>query len=331
MPDVPVISGTVALAKYAASGVGGIASTILVNWRASKEGRARLTSAQFEAEIRVIEAKAEAQVLEIMADAQSGVLRTADQQVEGGSGRLEINRANINQMIEFQSYKRMANTSAVIEGAAEELADKEVPNHEPDPDWTARFFDCVKDVSSDDMQKLWARILSGEVESPGRTSLRTLDILRNMTISDARMFQTLCTFMMRKDFVFYDDPVKNIDGLRYGTLAHLQDCGLVRLASFLKISLRFTEEGNIVLFNQSSTLMISRDEDSIESLDIPIASITAAGQELYGIVDCTLNYEYLRAFSNFLNAKNCRLYLLNDAVIFPGNRIWFSSQVPIEP
>ena len=330
MPDVPVISGTIALAKYAASGVGGIASTILVNWRASKEGRARLTSAQYDAEIRAIEAEAEAQVLEITAGAQSRILRATDQQINGGSSRLEINRADINQMIEFQSYKRMANTSAVIEGAADDLADKEVPNHDPDSDWTARFFDCVKDVSSEDMQKLWSKILSGEVESPGRTSLRTLDILRNMTVSDARVFQTLCKFMMRKDFVFYGDSVKNIDGLRYGTLLHLQDCGLVGLASFLKITLHFTDEGNIVLFNQSGTLMISRDEDSIEALDIPIASITASGQELYGIVDCTLDQEYLRAFANFLNDKNCRLYLLNDAVMVPGNRVWFSSQIPIK-
>ena len=29
----------------------------------------------------------------------------------------------------------------VREAAATELGDKEVPDHEPDPDWTARFFD----------------------------------------------------------------------------------------------------------------------------------------------------------------------------------------------
>ena len=331
MPDVPVISGTVALAKYAASGVGGIASTILVNWRASKEGRARLTSAQYEAEIRVIEAKAEAQVLEIMADAQSGVLRTADQQVEGGSGRLEINRANINQMIEFQSYKRMANTSAVIEDAAEELADKEVPNHEPNPDWTARFFDCVKDVSSDDMQKLWGKILSGEVESPGRTSLRTLDLLRNMSISDARMFETVCTFVLGSDFIFYDKSVEGLEGLEFNTLSHLQDCGLLNFEQYL-ISIRpFTEQGNAFLLGRSGNLLIQRNEDSIENLRIPSARLTAAGKELCGVVDGTLNQEYLRAFASFLSANNCRLYLLDGVVMLPGNMVRFSSQIPIEP
>ncbi|MDE2698701.1 MAG: DUF2806 domain-containing protein [Gemmatimonadota bacterium] len=331
MPNLPVISGTVALAKYAASGVGGIASTILASWRASKEGKARLTSAQYDAKVRVIEAETEAQTLQIMAGAQAKIRQTADQQMDIGNSRLEINRAGIDQMIEFQSYKRMANTSAVIEDAAEDLADKEVSDHEPDPDWTTRFFDCVKDVSSEDMQKLWARILSGEVESPGRTSLRTLDILRNMTVSDARMFQTLCTFMMRNDFVFYDDSVKDINGLIYNVLLHLQDCGLVSIGPQLQITLNFTDEGSIVLFGQNSTLLINSEQDSPPPLNVPAVPITIAGRELASIARCTPNQDYLRAFAKFLKTKNCQLYRLEGAARLPENRIGFSAQILIEP
>ena len=329
MPDLLKISGISGLVKYAASGVGAVAGPILADWRASKEGKARLTSAQYDAKIRVVEAEAQAQALGITSEAQFKALRATDQEIEGGSGRLAINRADIDQMIEFQSYKRLANTSAAIEGAAEDLADKEVPNHDPDPDWTARFFDCVKDVSSEDMQKLWARILSGEIESPGRTSLRTLDTLRNMTVSDARMFEAICPFIIGDGFIFDDDTVKGLND--YNTLLHLQDCGLVSITTFLTKSFFFNEEGNNALFNQNATLMISRDQNSIESVDVPAVLITASGKELYGIVDCILNQEYLRAFANFLKNENCRLYLLDGVVELPGDRIRFSSQIPIEP
>ena len=98
-----------------------------------------------------------------------------DATIEAEHGVVEITRGDITQSIEFQGRKRMANASSIIDGAAEELGDKEVPNHEPDPDWTARFFDYAQDISSEDMQRIWAKILAGEVESPGRTSLRTLD------------------------------------------------------------------------------------------------------------------------------------------------------------
>jgi len=96
-------------------------------------------------------------------------------------GMVEFTGDNIMQRVEFQERKRLANIRSVVESAAEELGDKEVPDHEPDHDWAARFFDCVQDVSSEHMQKLWAKVLSGEVENPGRSPLRTLDALRNIT------------------------------------------------------------------------------------------------------------------------------------------------------
>ncbi|WP_152535164.1 DUF2806 domain-containing protein, partial [Candidatus Synechococcus spongiarum] len=84
--------------------------------------------------------------------------------------------------------KRLMNVGVIAGHAAEELGDTKVPDHDPDPDWAARFFDCTQDVSSEDLQKLWGRILAGEVKSPGQTSLRTLSILRDMTQQDAKNF-----------------------------------------------------------------------------------------------------------------------------------------------
>ena len=335
MPDLPimaVVSGITSLAKYAASGVGAIANTILADWRASKEGKARLMSAHYDAEIRRVEAEAEAQALEIMAGSQTRIMRATDADIDVTAARLGISHSDIDQLMQFQTVKRVANTSSVIEGAAEDLVDKEVPDHDPDPDWTARFFDCVKDVSSEDMQKLWSRILSGEVESPGRTSLPTLDILRNLTTSDAELFESLCGLMMRNDFIFYDDSVDDSLGLNYGTLLHLQDCGLVRLASFLEITLGYTGEGNIFLWGQNATLMISSDEDSPEPLSVPIVSVTAAGQELASIIDCSLNDDYLRAFASFLRDKNSKLYYLENPVRdSAAKRITFSNRILIDP
>ena len=118
----------------------------------------------------------------------------------------------------------------VMDYAADELGDKEVPDHEPDPDWTARFFDYAQDVSSEDMQKIWAKILAGEVENPGRTSLRTLDTLRNMTKRDAEMFRDMCDFVINQDFCgSMGESAKGFESLNYSKLLHLQDCGLVNV------------------------------------------------------------------------------------------------------
>ena len=52
------------------------------------------------------------------------------------------------QRIQFQEEKRQSNIETVVRHAASELEDKHVEDHEPDHDWTARFFNDVQDVST---------------------------------------------------------------------------------------------------------------------------------------------------------------------------------------
>ena len=59
------------LLDYGASGVGAIAGPMLANWRASREGQAKLTSTRVNAEVRRLETESKAQSLQIIADAQA--------------------------------------------------------------------------------------------------------------------------------------------------------------------------------------------------------------------------------------------------------------------
>ena len=109
-------------------------------------------------------------------------------------GAWEINLEGITQRIEYQERKRQANISSVAREAARELGEKEVPQHEPDHDWVARFFSDVQDVSSEEMRRIWAQVLAGEVETPGATSVRTLATLRNLSASEAKAFSQFARY-----------------------------------------------------------------------------------------------------------------------------------------
>jgi hypothetical protein len=86
----------------------------------------------------------------------------------------------VRQRIQFQEEKRQGNIGVVVGQTAELLGDKEVPDQEPDHDWTARFFNYIQDVSSEEMQLLWAKVLAGQIEQPGSVPIRALSILRNL-------------------------------------------------------------------------------------------------------------------------------------------------------
>ena len=333
MPEITVrIPAIEKLLDYIASGVGGVAGPFLANWRAGREGTARLTAARHDAEIRRIEAESGGESLVIIAEAQAKARQAIDSSIDSGRGTAKITRDDIIQSIEFQGRKRLANVASVVSDTADQLADKEVPNHEPDHDWTARFFDCVQDVSSKDMQKLWARILAGEVESPGRTSLRTLDTLRNMTKSDAETFKVISGFVINNDFVFYNVSQAIVDGpLAYNNMLHLQDCGLVNVGPNLVKSIKWLDATQRVLRFHLGAIMIDKGPDDSEEIEIPEVLLTTAGRELCRLIPTTFQLEYLQGFSTFLKTKKCSLSYLESVEYLPDGSLRYFKQTPIEP
>ena len=169
------------LVELAASGIGSVAGAFFAPWKARKEGQARVIAAEADAEVLSIQAKAHAEAKKIMVG-------------EGTAANREISISNqINERILYQEEKRLENIRSVVARAADELGAKEVPDDEPDHDWTARFFNYVQDVSSEDMQALWSKVLAGQAERTGSTSLRTLSILRDLDRATAKSFAKACS------------------------------------------------------------------------------------------------------------------------------------------
>ena len=332
MPDMMLtIPAIEKLLDYAASGIGAIAGPILAPWKASREAKARLAAAPVEAQARRIEAESEAETSVIIAKARAEAreyLVAPDDEVHGTA---EFTRRDIIHRIEFQERKRLANVRSVVDAAADELGDKEVNDHEPDADWTARFFNEVQDVSSEDMQKIWARILAGEVESPGRTTLRTLDTLRNMTKRDAEIFRDICDFVVGGELVFYDRKyMQDYNALRYDNLLHIQECGLINTGPFLQKTFTWNNAKELVWMCQSSTLVITRNPGAEDVLKIPSAILTTAGKELFRVAVSVLHPEYLQPLSAFLKSKSCELFYLEGVMPLPDGMIRYTNRIPIE-
>lgn len=190
MLELPAISK---LIDYIAAGVGGIAGPLLAPWAARRRAKAVVIEAQGQADAQRILAASEAHQVQAISQAQleARQLFNAPPHLDAaGIGGMDP----VGQAWQFQQDKRIRNIQAVAEAAAADLGDETVSSDDPDPDldWAARFFSGVQDVSSAEMQQLWARVLAGEVRRPGSTSIRTLEILRNLDRRIATVFQMLC-------------------------------------------------------------------------------------------------------------------------------------------
>ena len=328
------------LLDYAASGVGAIAGPMLANWRASREGKARLTSTRADAEVRLIETESKARSLQIIADAQAQARQSIDTMIDSGHGVVEITCDDIIQSIEFQGRKRLANTRSVVEDAADELGDKEVSNHEPDPDWTARFFNDIQDVSSREMQPLWAKVLAGEVERPGSTSIRTLSILRALDQAAAGLFRTLCSACVSLrpgGNEFWDARVPSLGGnvgenalekygLGYGSLSVLTEHGLI-ISSYtswhdIKVCIASCEPVpagwvHIPFSFQGRhwVLVPTTQRDKDQEFKLSGVALTQSGQELSRIVNLEPMKEYAQALMKFFQTKNLQMIEVDSSTM----------------
>ena len=134
------------------------------------------------------QAEADVTAAETKAKAEIAVVRLENKlALQGLEDRTE-------QRVRRREAKRQKNLEAITAQAAREIPGS-VSDHPVDKDWVAQFFNHCQDVSNEQMQALWSRLLAGEVAKPGSFSLRTLASTRTLSKHDADLFTRFCALL----------------------------------------------------------------------------------------------------------------------------------------
>lgn len=101
------------------------------------------------------------------------------------------------QYVLARNNQKVENVGRIIEKAEQQFTPDEKVSSEPvDKSWMIRFLDIAETISDDDLRDLWARVLAGEIKRPNSYSLRTLDVLRNITKKEAELIVKCSNFVM---------------------------------------------------------------------------------------------------------------------------------------
>jgi Protein of unknown function (DUF2806) len=137
----------------------------------------------------------------------------------------------------LEEAKKQENIESITKKALLYLKEDAEPANIED-DWIVNVFEKCRLISDEQMQLLWAKILAGEANSPGRYSKNTIRILDSFDKSDAILFSTLCRFSWSIDdedviVLIYDtqSPIYTDFGINFMTLEHLDAIGLIRFNS----------------------------------------------------------------------------------------------------
>lgn len=183
---------------------------------------------------------------------------------------------------------RQANIESITCKSFSHLDENATPQKIED-DWITYFFDKSRLVSDEEMQDIWARILAGQANAPGKFSKRTIDCMASLEKTDAERFTKLCSFslVLETDPLIYDleHHIYKENDITFITLNHLESIGLINFNSLVGYGRTdIPKEFSFVTDNGKSFRFKTSKEKNI-TLGLGKVFFTNIGQEIASI--CT--------------------------------------------
>lgn len=219
---------------------------------------------------RVARAEAEAEKIKALA------------QVETQIEISDLTRRAIGRFL-IEESKKQDNMESITSKAIPLLEDNSNPQ-EINDDWITNFFDKCRLISDEEMQALWAKVIAGEANSPGRYSKRTVNFLGSLDKSDATHFAALCGFSwIIKDvvplFFTFDEATYIEHGININVIKHLDTIGLLSFESVRG----FKQTGlpkKITIFYYGTPINIEFNNEDNNELEIGKVLFSKVGREL---------------------------------------------------
>jgi hypothetical protein len=279
------------------------------------------------------EADAKAYEIQTIADAirnnllSSGIIAYKNQQVLFNTGDEHTVKNQIEERIlsriVHQELKRQINIEEITQYAANQLKNEEtVSNEKLDEDRVSRFFGITQDISSKELKMLSGRVLAGEVQRPKSYSLRTLELLKNLTKEDAEIFTRIGQFSLTSGDKFFipkfgKNYLEEELGITFLDLLKLHELGLLSPTDLQYSLTPAKEDSNITFTNGKKLILVHRTKGTPEQA---IAAIvyTTIGIELLSLLVVESNVGYLEKFARHWLREGVQAFIGDVANIEGG-------------
>ena len=232
-----------------------------------------------------------------------------------------------------EAIRREISIAKAVIYAEEELAqDSQEPSEtQVSEDWLLRWRDYAASVSSDELQSLWGKVLAGEIKTPGKFSLRTLEFLRNLSQDEASGIELLSSFVINNEFIFRENAILESNGVTFSLLLIMQDlgivCGVESIGMEMTWSSPLQDKFEFALLSYGRLLLVRHTDAKIQ-LKLPIYKITSLGQQILKLGVFQANDRYLRALGETIKSQGFDIGI-GSCVQISNAQITFSDLQPL--
>jgi uncharacterized repeat protein (TIGR03899 family) len=211
----------------------------------------------------------------------------------------------------FQETKKQLNIESVTSFAAEELRNEQpVTDESLDEDWITRFFKIAEEVSNGEMQALLGKILAGEIKQPKTYSLRTLELVRNLSKNEAETFSKVGNFALLCENIHFlfktndDKLLSRTYDIMYGDIALLIEIGLIQPGDFVNSQILQQPNESEEIFISGNIVIVAKIKANTQTISMPVYVFTNAGNELLKLINPNPPFDYLKAVAESIKNEN---------------------------
>lgn len=199
-----------------------------------------------------------------------------------------------------EAARHEVNSAKAVLFAEELLANdtQEPTGRTIDEDWLFAWREYAGRVSNEDLQRLWGSVLAGEIKSPGRHSVRTLEFLRGLSRPEAELIAQLARFVVNGRVIRSQAQYLSDHGLPFQALLRLQELGVLSGVEAIGLQTQYKTDqpGRFLkaLVSHNKVLIVEHPvETTVLSLEVYM--LTVVGSEILTLGSFAPDSDYLRA------------------------------------
>jgi hypothetical protein len=213
-----------------------------------------------------------------------------------------------------ETIRREANVTRALLHAEDVLSDEpqQPPEEKVDDDWLFRWRDSAAQVSGEELQNLWGRVLAGEVKAPGSYSLRTLEFLKNLSQQEAEAIAKLSQFVISGVVYRGKDKALEKYDISFSFLLSMQQLGVISgvEAIGMNTTWRSLDPSRFVhSFISNSLVLIATADDQKKEISMPSYMLTAIGTQVSSLGTFETNVEYLEEIGEHFKSQGVTVKL----------------------
>lgn len=256
------------------------------------------------------------------------------EKLKAGKFREVADRLLASGYMTYTEFYKAANFLHVAELAdqvfKQDYQNKADENQKYDFDWYMRFYDIVGNISDEEMQAIWARILAGEIHRKGTYSLQLLDILKNFTQKQAELYNRVCSHcFISGDNVYIpnDNEYLQFANITYQDILDLDALGLINSSGTTSLSVKVQPDRPALFGNDMLRMVIEYNGQGNATQEFSFLQFpfTSAGRELITLIGKHGSEKDFLYFVKLLIKKNpigASFVITPKRVVVKDNSIW---------